>query len=185
MRLMATSAVVLVSVGVLAATTVGGQDLRQTLPMTPLEALVSQPGARTMWSKFVGRLDGRSDSAIVTALAVTTDATAPQLLRGVRIELRHEGARPNCDHKHVEWAVICARENAAIYIEETRFQEFRAEMLTGSAYIRPGHPVGVTHFGGTKGEGTLIAGYLLYGITLQNVADMLDEATAQLKTAPR
>ena len=123
----------LIVVMLLAAGSTYGQVPTRTLPVTPLEGLATQPGARTMWSKFIGRLDGRSDSAIVTALAVTTDATAPRLMRGVRIELRHEGARPSCDHKHVEWAVMCARENAAVYIEEDRIEAVRAAMLGGSA----------------------------------------------------
>lgn len=129
---------VVIVVFLLVTGTTQGQVTQRTLPPTPLEALVAQPGARTMWSKFIGRLDGRSDSAIVTAIAVAAGATPPRLMRGVRIELRHEGLRPTCDQKHVEWSIMCARENAAVYIEEDRLEAFRAAMLTGSAAVRPG-----------------------------------------------
>jgi hypothetical protein len=162
-----------------------GPSAQRTLAPTPLEAFVAQPGARTAWSKFIRRLDGGSASAIVTAIASASDATPSRVMRGVRIELRHEGVRPDCDLTHVEWAVMCARENAAIYIEEDRLASIRAALQGGSAEVRSGHPAGITRFGGGAGSGTLITGYLLYNVTLDDLAAALADAAVQLKTAPR
>ena len=161
------------------------QSPQRTLQPTPLEAFVTQPGTRTAWSRFIRRLDGGSASAIVTAIASTTEATPPRVMRGVRIELRHEGVRPDCDLTHLEWAIMCARENAAIYIEEERLASIRAALEGGSAEVRPGYPAGITRFGGGAGSGTLIVGYLLYNVTLADVSAALAEAAALLKTAPR
>jgi hypothetical protein len=51
--------------------------------------------------------------------------------------------------------------------------------------VRSGHPVGITRFGGGAGSGTLITGYLLYNVTLDDLAAALADAAVQLKTAPR
>src|SRR5436190_19152916 len=82
----------LLSAGVVASSPVGPtQTPTRTLPPTPLEAFAAQPTVHTTWSKFVGRLDGGTASAIVTAIALSDESKPPTVMRGVRIELRHEG----------------------------------------------------------------------------------------------
>jgi len=162
-----------------------GQTPTRTLPPTPLEAFAAQPTAHTTWSKFIGRLDGGTASAIVTAIALSDESMPPNVMRGVRIELRHEGPRPSCDLKHVEWSILCARENASVYLDESRLESIRASVLQGNAEIRPGWASGIVRFGGSNGSGTLIGGYLLYEVTPQAVASSLADAAAKLKTAPK
>jgi hypothetical protein len=67
---------------------------------------------------------------------VVNDATTRRLMRGVRIELRHKGLRPDCNTKHLERSLMCAQENAAIYIAEERLPRVSAEILRGSAEVR-------------------------------------------------
>ena len=155
-----------------------------TLEPTPLEALAQRPDARTVWSRFVGRLDGGTASAIVSAVTIEGFA-GTRTLRGVRIDLRHEGARPRCDLMHVEWAVMCDREQAAVFIEEERLERFRAAVLAGQAEIHPGHRWGVTHFSSGGGDGILIAGYSLYGRELADLADLLARSATQLQSVFR
>jgi hypothetical protein len=161
-------------------------QLARALEPTPLEIAALQPGARTVWSRFVGRLDGGSASAIVTAIAVDSPWPNPATTRGVRIELRHEGMRPDCDLKYTEWSILCAREHAAVFIEEDRLEAFRAAVLAGRAEIHAGHPMGVTHiYSGRAGAGILIGGYCLYGPQLADLASLLAGSLEQLKSAPR
>jgi hypothetical protein len=178
---------VVASAVVIAATAgLGAAQAPRAVFHTPLEAVALEPGARTMWSKFVGRLDGRTASAIVTAVAVRPASAPPTLMRGVRIELRHEGPRPDCDLRFVEWATLCARENAAAYVEEERLDRFRADVLRGNAQLHPGHPSGVTTFwSSSHGGGILIGGYQLFDRRLEDLVALLDAASAELKTAPR
>ena len=171
-----------------AVATVGAQTSRPqlTLPPTPLEALASQPDAKTTWSKFVGRLDGGAASAIVTAVAIQSDTAPTKTMRGVRIDLRHEGGRPDCRLKHLEWSVMCDREPAAAFIEESRLEAFRAAVRRGSAEVHIGYGPGVTTFSSsTHGGGILICGYELYGQRLDDLAALLATASAELAKAPR
>lgn len=163
---------------------IAAKQLRSLSP-TPLEAFVAQPGARTVWSKYLGRLDGRTASAIVTAIAVEAGGSPRAIMRGVRIELRHEGATPSCDQKHVEWSIMCARENAAIYFEESRLDSVRTTVLTGPVEVHAGHAVSITTFGGTNGPGLLITGFLLYNRTPEELAAMLAAGVKELQNAPR
>jgi hypothetical protein len=152
-----------------------------TVDPTPLEALATQDGSRTTWSKWIGRLDGGSAYAVVTAVAIESSAGVPRTMRGVRIDLRHEGARPGCDLKHVEWAVMCDRELAAAYIEEDRLAEFRSAVLSGRAVVHPGHSLGVTTFRSSAPSwGILLCGYSLHGRSVEELAALLDEAMAAL-----
>lgn len=161
------------------------QDQR-TLPPTPLEARAAEAGARTVWSRFISRLDGGRAWAIVSAVAIESPSSTPRIMRGVRIELRHEGMRPSCDLSHVEWAVLCARENAAIYVEESRLESFRAAVLRGAAEVFPGHGAGVSRFQGSAGSGLLIGGYEFNGVQPANLAALLEQASLQLsRDAPR
>lgn len=162
------------------------QQQPRTLEPTPLEAAVGQTGARLTWTKFAGRLDGRVASAIVTAIAVETPGADPKIMRGVRIELRHEGKRPNCNLSHVKWAILCSRDDAALYIEESRLPEVRAALLRGSAEIHRGHPAGITTFySSSNGGGILVGGYSLYDRQLAELMTMLDTAADLLRDAPR
>ena len=159
----------------------------RTLEPTPLEAAVAQDGARLTWTKFAGRLESRVASAIVTAIAVETPGTA-KIMRGVRIELRHEGNRPaSCNLIDVEWAILCARDNAALYIEESQLTEVRNAVLRCCASIHKGHGAGITTFGPTsRGDaGLLIGGYTFDGRQPSELASLLDAAAALLADAPR
>lgn len=161
------------------------QDPR-TLPPTPLEARAAEAGARTVWSRFVSRLDGGRAWAIISAVAIESPSSTPRLMRGVRIELRHEGTRPSCHLSHLEWAILCARENAAIYVEESRLESFRAAVLRGAAEVFPGHGAGVSWFRGTAGTGLLIGGYEFNGVQPADLAALLEQASLHLsKDAPR
>ena len=166
----------------LSATT---QQVR-TLDPTPLEAAAGQTGSRLAWTKFAGRLDGRVASAIVTAIAVETPGAEPKIMRGVRIELRFEGKRPrSCDLIYVEWSILCAKDDAAMYIEESRLVEVRNAILRCCATIHPGHGPGITTFSAGHDRGLLIGGYELFGRQPSDLAAMLDTAAELLKGAPR
>lgn len=158
----------------------------RTVNPTPLQALATEDGSRTTWSKWIGRLDGGSAYAVVTAVAVESSAGAPRAMRGVRIDLRHDGARPGCNLKHVEWAVMCDRELAAAYIEEDRLAEFRSAVLSGRAVVHPGHPLGVTTFRSSAPSwGILLCGYSLHGRSVEDLAALLDAAMDALADAAR
>ena len=156
------------------------------LKPTPLEALAAESGSRTTWSKYVGRLDGQVASAIVSAVTIESRILPAGKIRGVRIDLRHEGVRPDCRLKYVEWSILCDREQAAVYIEETRLPAFRTAVASGKAEVHEGHPYGVTYISsGGYGNGILIGGYCLYGPQLSDLVALLDAADAQLRSAPR
>jgi hypothetical protein len=62
-----------------------------------LEAFAARPDSRTTWSKFIARIDGPAAYAVVSAVALESRAAAPERMRGVRIELRHESLRESCN----------------------------------------------------------------------------------------
>ena len=79
------------------------------LPPTVLEAFAARPDTKTAWSKFIGRLEGPTAYAIISAVALES-ASSPRLMRGIRIELRHEGRRPDCNQLYADWTIrVCAR----------------------------------------------------------------------------
>ena len=126
----------LATISLIATVLLGGRsDLtgqqRLALAPTSLEAFAMQPDARTTWSKFIGRLEGGTASAIISAVAWERAGATPRTMRGIRIELRHEGLRPSCDLRYVEWAVMCDREQAVAYVEEDRLEDLRAGALNG------------------------------------------------------
>jgi hypothetical protein len=155
-----------------------------TLEPTPLEALAASPDAQTMWSKYVGKLEGGDNYAIVTAVSIQSASRPGRILRGVRIDLRHDGPARDCWLAHVEWTVMCEREQAAAFIDENRLEAFRADVRRGSAEVHPGHPSGITTYRSSYGRGLLLCGYQLPGRTIEEIAAMLDTAAELLKTAP-
>jgi hypothetical protein len=162
--------------------TTGAQAAR--LAPTPLEAMAAQPDAKTRWSKWIGRLDGRRAYATVSAVVIESPTFTPRTLRGIRIDLRHEGLRPSCTLSHVEWAVMCDREQAAAFVEEDRLAAFIAAVPGMSAELHPGHPSSIVPFSSVQGSGLLLGGYHLYGRTLGELAALLEAASTELKSAP-
>lgn len=178
-----TSCVVL-AIAVLSSVTVVA---RQNLTLTPtvLETFAARPDATTTWSKELGRLAG-DNMAIVSAVALTSPTSTPSTMRGIRIELRHEGAQRSCDLKYVEWSVLCARDPAVVLIEESRLDGLRTAVLGGRAEVHPGHAMGITTYrSGSNGDGVLMFGYELRGRTLAEFADLVAQAEAALRAAPR
>lgn len=159
---------------------------RYTLEPTPLEALAISADAHTLWSKYVGRLDGGDNYAIVTAVWIESLTTPSKKLRGVRIDLRHDGPARDCWLMHVESVVMCEREQAAVFIEEDRLDAVRAQVRGGrSAEIHPGHGTGLSTYRSSYESGLMLCGYALPGRTLDELAAVLDKAAELVKTAPR
>jgi hypothetical protein len=57
------------------------------------------------------------------------------MMRGVRIELRHDGPRPSCNLRYAEWAVMRERELATVYVEENRLEDLE----TSDRYLEIPH----------------------------------------------
>ena len=122
----------------------------------------------------------------MSAVAVESATSTPPILRGVRIDLRHEGLRPDCNLKYVEWSVMCEREQAAAFVEESRLAGFREAVLRGRAELHAGHPMGVTFFrSSVPASGLLICGYSLQDRRLEDLAALLEAASIALENAPR
>ena len=158
---------------------------RLTLSPTLLEALAARPGVKTAWSRFIGRLDGPKAYAIISAVALESETSMPKSVRGIRIELRHEGPRPACNLAHVEWAILCDREQATVYVEESRLEALRTSVLAGSAEVHAGEPAGVTFYRSGTGSGLLLFGYSVQDRSLEEFAAMVAATQAALATAPR
>lgn len=58
------------------ATQLIAQQSRPVVP-TPLESFAALPDARTVWSRFIGRLDGGTAYAIVSAVALESATSTP------------------------------------------------------------------------------------------------------------
>lgn len=158
---------------------------RFTFTPTLLEAFAARPAVKTAWSKFIGRLDGPKAYAIISAVALESEPSTPRIMRGIRIELRHEGLRPRCDLLYVEWAVLCDREQATVYVEESRLEGLRTSALAGSAEVHAGAPAGISFYRSGIGSGLLLFGYSVQDRTLEEFAAMVAATQAALATAPR
>lgn len=186
-RLHAAVTVSLVALCVVASTDAGLQaQERKTLPPTTFEAFVARPNSVTTWSKSVGRLDGGTAFAEVSAVVVEAVSATPERMRGIRLDMRHLGAPNSCGLIYEEWAAMCARADAAVYIEEAQLASFKAAVLKGRAEVHPGHPMGVTTFRASGGAfGILVFGYGLHGRTLDEIVALVSSAEAALADAPR
>ena len=153
----------------------------RTLAPTALEAFAALPDTKTVWSTFIGWLEAPNAYAIISAVVMESSTSTPKIMRGIRIELRHEGPRPSCDLKYAEWVVMCEREQATVYVEESRLDVLRSSRSTE---VHPGHPAGVTHYWSGIGSGLLLFGYDLRDRS-DEFATMVAAAQAALATAPR
>jgi len=154
------------------------------LPPTVLEAFAAKPDAKTVWSKFIGRLEGPTAYAIISAVALESATSTPRLMRGVRIELRHEGRRPNCNLRYADWAILCERELATVYVEESRLEGLRMSVLNGAAAVHAGSPASVSSYSGPR-SGLIVFGYELQDRSPLEFATMVAATHAALADAPR
>ena len=165
-----------------------GVELQQVddLAPTPLEAFAARPGAKVVWSSTIGQLDGPQARATVVALAIEDASSTPGVMRGVRIDLAHLEAEPDCNLIYRAWAILCARANAAVYLEEDRLERVRAGVERGAAEVHRGNFISVFRRGGRQpGSGLIICGYTLEGRQPEELVALLARATAAWRDAPR
>jgi hypothetical protein len=155
------------------------------LPATVLEAFAAQPDAKTAWSKFIGRLEGPAAYVIISAVALESGTSTPRLMRGIRIELRHEGRRPDCNQIYADWTILCQRELATVYVEESRLERLRTSVLAGAAAVHPGSPAGISSYRSGYGSGLIVFGYELQDRSPMEFAAMVAATQATLADAPR
>ena len=158
-----------------------------SLPPTPLEAFAARPTARVVWSKEIGRLDSPESRATITALVVADEAGGPREMRGVRVDLAHVGATPNCDWKYEAWRIMCRRADAAIYVEQGRLDAVRDSLKRGAAQLRPMEFISEYRMtaAGRESAGLIVCGYQFSGRRRGELAELFTRAAAELKAAPR
>ena len=153
---------------------------------TALEAFAALPDARTVWSKFIGRLDGGTAYAIVSAVAFESATSTPTIKRGLSIELRHEGPRPNCNQIYVAWSIHCDQERAVVYIAESDLEAVRIRYVKeGHAEVHAGHRQDLSSSRSSEASGLILFGYGLRDRSVEEFAGLMVAAEEALKTAPR
>jgi hypothetical protein len=161
----------------------------QELTPTALEAFAARPGAKVIWSKEVGQLEGSAARATLSAIAIEDPSSTPRLMRGVRIDLTHRVANPDCNLRYWDWAIVCARPNAALFLDESDLSRAHQTMAEkGIARVYAGYSGGITHFrvgGSLEPSGLIVVGYTLDGRRPQELTALLEQAIAALEGAPR
>ncbi len=90
---------------------------------TKLEAFATQPSARVVWAKEVGRIDSDEARVVITALIVEDAVPLPARMRGIRIDLVNQKAK---DEVYLEEAKLEAVTKALEEIE-SGIESFRKE----------------------------------------------------------
>jgi len=185
------SAVVLLLVASLAIeviardATAANSQVGELVP-TPLEAFVARPSAKVVWSRTIGHIEGPAARATVVAIAVEDKSNTPPVMRSLRIDLAHLKPNPDCNLRYVDWAILCARPNAAVYLEEDHLERVRASLERGYAGVHPDGMGGITTFRvqGSHG-GLIVCGYTLDGRHAEELVALLARGISALKEAPR
>lgn len=108
-------------------------------------------------------------------------------MRGLRLDLEHTIA-PNCDWKYTAWRIMCARSNAAVYVEEGQIESVRKAIEHGAALLRPCDqisPYETTAFSGRESTGLIICGYQFAGTQPSELAELFTRAIEELNSAAR
>ena len=158
----------------------------QLMP-TPLEAFSARPGAKVVWSRTIGQIEGPAARATVVAIAIEDLSSAPPVVRGLRLDLAHLVPNPNCDLLYQDWAVLCARPNAAVYLAAERLEQVRARWAErGTVEVHPGNGGMTTYRSGSQpGSGLIICGYTLEGRQPDELTALLTQGISALHDAPR
>jgi len=157
---------------------------------SPLEAFAARPTARVIWSQSVGQLESQDARAMITALIVEDTTSTPSLMRGLRIDLAHNVANPNCDLRYWAWRIMCERTNAAVFIEERRLVEVRDQLERGVAqlpeFISP-YEQHVNSGGGMVlvAKGLIVCGYQFSDGEPRELAALFTKGIEELKAAPQ
>ena len=158
-----------------------------SLEPTLLEAFAGRPTAHVTWSEVIGSLESQESRATVIALVVEDQTSDPSVMRGIRVDLAHIGATPNCDWKYWSWRIMCQRPNAAIFIEEGRLERVRNGVKRGAAELRSMEFISKYSMTGPGREttGLIVCGYKFSERQPAELAELFTSAIAKLKDAPR
>src|SRR5262245_24790500 len=152
------------------------------LAPSPLEAFAERSTAKLVWSKPVGVLESTESRATVMSIAVEDASTAPQMKRGVRIDLKHLMGQRNCDVAYTAWRVLCERPNAAIYIEEEQLDKVSESLIRfGTAELRKWEFISNFWAGvqpPSPPTGVIIGGYSFGGRQASDLGKLLINARA-------
>jgi hypothetical protein len=105
-------------------------------------------------------------------------------MRGLRIDLVHLQSPGTCGLRFASHAVLCARANAAVYLEEDILGRVRDGIARGNAeqnliisYVQ-GRP-------SERTRGLIIGGYTFDGRQPSELMALVERGTSELKNAPR
>lgn len=153
---------------------------------SPLEAFASRSTAKVVWSKTIGHLDSRDAQATLTVISLEDQTTAASMMRGLRIDLVHNGAT-SCDLIYTAWRIMCERPNAAVYVEEGRLEEVRNGIEHGAAELRPFEFIskyGKQDASRVRSTGLIVCGYTFSDRQPNELAELFTRAIAELKARP-
>jgi hypothetical protein len=152
------------------------------LVATPLEAFAANPGAVVVWASPIGRLETTTSRAIVTALALE-DRQSLRIMRGLRIDLVHLQPPSTCNLRFVSHAVLCARANAAVDLEEDILGRVRNGIAQGNAeqsliisYVQSGPS--------ERSTGLIVGGYTFAGRQPAELMALIERGASALQNGP-
>jgi hypothetical protein len=156
-----------------------------------ITVFASNAQAPASWSKEIGTFTSPAAKATITALSAVNGAgTTP----GVRIELRHLVANPECNLRIIARAVMCARPDAALFLDSGELPGVIAALDTrvgngswGSISDPRCGSIGEYRRGnlGMTVSGLVICGYTFEGRTAMEFSGLLSFARAELARAPK
>ena len=155
----------------------------QELPPSPLEAFATRSTAKVILLKPIGRFESRKSNATLAVVILEDQTTTAKVMRGLRIDLAHNGATPACDWRYTAWQIMCQRANAAVYVEEARLVEVRNRIAQGAAELRPGEFI--SEYAGTNSAGLIICGYEFPDRGPSELADLFTRAIGELRPTSR
>jgi len=154
----------------------------RSLDPMPMEAFALRPGTRLVWTRTIGMLESEDATATIAAIVLANPAAAPSRMRGLRIDLRHRTSPRSCNLRFLDWSVMCARPNAALFYEADQLERVRDGIRRGVAEAHEPNGI-VSMHSSVRGSGVLITGYNFYGVTVEALAELFTQGMAALDAA--
>jgi hypothetical protein len=154
----------------------------QHVPATMMETFAARPDARTLWSKSLTELRSDSGHVRISAVILGSPTATPRTMGGLRLQLTLEGSR-DCNIIFLEYAVMCDRDPATVYIDVDRLEALRTSLLTtGSAEVHAGHLRGITDHSTESGQMIILG--TVFTTTRAVLADVMAAAQDAVRAAP-